>query len=260
MNILFTICGRAGSKGIRNKNIKAFLGIPLPLYTLAAIDLFLEQEKDINGDIVLNTDSPELVDILCRNSKCKVACIERKSGLAGDKVSKIAVIQDTLNEMCKKGLKQYNMVVDLDITAPLRTVADISNLIHKHEETGCDVTFSVTDSRRNPYFNMVKKGENGYRRVIDSNFVTRQDSPEMYDMNASLYAYKPDFLNMGKEIFQGHCEIVKMHDTAVLDLDHENDFELMEIIADYLYKEYNDFNEIRSRSKYLFESRDREGT
>ena len=41
MNILFTICGRAGSKGIKNKNVREFLSKPLPLYTLSAIDLFL---------------------------------------------------------------------------------------------------------------------------------------------------------------------------------------------------------------------------
>ena len=43
MRILFTICGRAGSKGIKNKNIRDFLDVPLPMYTLAAIDLYLER-------------------------------------------------------------------------------------------------------------------------------------------------------------------------------------------------------------------------
>ena len=47
MNILFTICGRAGSKGIKNKNIRKFVGKPLPYYTISAIDLFLK--KNIVG-------------------------------------------------------------------------------------------------------------------------------------------------------------------------------------------------------------------
>ena len=38
MKILFTICGRAGSKGIHNKNIKTFCEFPLPLYSLSALD------------------------------------------------------------------------------------------------------------------------------------------------------------------------------------------------------------------------------
>ena len=33
-----------------------------------------------------------------------------------------------------------------------------------------------------------------------------------------------------------YCEAVEMDDTGILDLDHENDFELMEVIAEYLLK------------------------
>ena len=41
------------------------------------------------------------------------------------------------------------------------------------------------------------------------------------------------------------CEVIEMYDTGILDLDHENDFELMEVIAEHLYKNYSDFAEIR---------------
>ena len=37
MNYLFTVCGRAGSKGFKNKNLKSMLGVPLVYYNLAAI-------------------------------------------------------------------------------------------------------------------------------------------------------------------------------------------------------------------------------
>ena len=67
MKILFTICGRAGSRGIKNKNIKDFLGYPLPLYTLSAVDLFLKRHPEITGDIVLDTDSKELMHIMQKN-------------------------------------------------------------------------------------------------------------------------------------------------------------------------------------------------
>ena len=252
MKILFTICGRAGSKGIKNKNIRSFFGKPLPLYTLSAIDLLLERNSCLDGTIAVNTDSSELIDILCNGSDCKVHRIDRKKELAGDRVSKIAVIKDTLNEIQKISKKKYDMVVDLDITSPLRTVKDIYNLITVHQEKGCDVTFSVTEARRNPYFNMVTQSDKGYGRVIKSNFVTRQESPVIYDMNASLYAYDPVFLASEKEIFEGYCEIIKMYDTAILDLDHESDFELMEVIAQYLYRQYPEFSEVEKHCLELF--------
>ena len=63
-------------------------------------------------------------------------------------------------------------------------------------------------------------------------------------MNASLYAFNPEFLRSGKGVLEGYCEVIEMYDTAVLDLDHENDFELMEVIANYLYKHNYEFKEI----------------
>lgn len=234
MNILFTICGRAGSKGIKNKNIQNFLGKPLPLYTISVIDLFLKAHKGIIADIALNTDSLELVKIIKDSQICHMEYIDRKKELAGDVVSKIAVIRDTYMEIKKKTGHEYDMVLDMDITSPLRTMEDVENIIGKASSSNYDVVFTVTDARRNPYFNMVKNSDAGYVRVITSNYTARQQTPEIYDMNASMYAYNPEFLISGKEIFEGYCGITKMYDTGILDIDHESDLELMEAIAKYL--------------------------
>jgi len=245
MNILFTICGRAGSKGIKNKNIKDFLGYPLPFYTISAIDLYKKQNPDMTCDIVLNTDSKELITMFNERVNFEIDIIERNPLLGLDNTSKIAVIKNCYDLMRERKSTHYNMIVDLDITSPLRTAKDVNNLINKKLNSDADVIFSVTESRRNPYFNMVKKTENGYERVIASNFNARQEAPEIFDMNASLYAYSPIFLESGKGIFDGKCDAIKMMDTAVLDLDHENDFILMEIIAKFLFDKYGEFNEVR---------------
>ena len=60
-------------------------------------------------------------------------------------------------------------------------------------------------------------------------------------MNASIYAYSPAYLSTGKGVLDGYCECVEMYDTGILDLDHENDFELMQAIANYLYKNNSEF-------------------
>lgn len=91
MNILFTICGRAGSKGIKNKNIRNFLGYKLPLYTLSAIDLYIRRHPENKCDIAVNSDSKELLDIL--SIKTDIYKIERNENLAGDMIPKMVVIQ-----------------------------------------------------------------------------------------------------------------------------------------------------------------------
>ena len=245
MRILFTICGRAGSKGIKNKNIKEFVGKPLPYYAISAIDLFLKKTKlEIESDIVVNSDSIELLELMKNNPLREVELIERQASLAGDYVGKIDVIFDCLTQMRKRKNCDYDMVVDLDITSPLRRVADLENLISTHMEKGADVTTSVATARRNPYFNQVKRTDNGYKQVIESNYTARQQAPEVFDMNASLYAYDPVYLESGKGVLDGYCECIEMYDTGILDLDHENDFELMSVIAEYLFKNDDSFGEV----------------
>ncbi len=250
MNILFTICGRAGSKGIRNKNIKMFCEMPLPYYSLAVIDMLKNTDLDYDYDVVINSDSNELLDLMKSNPFCDVLTINREESLGGDAVPKIAVINDCLARTKLMTGKKYDMVIDLDITSPLRTVKDLYNLITKHIETKADVTTSVTDSRRNPYFNMLKKTEHGYKKVMDSNYTARQQAPEIFDMNASLYAYNPDYLVTGKGVLEGYCECIKMYDTGILDLDHENDFELMQVMAEYLFKNNKEFGALYSYLKH----------
>lgn len=244
MKILFTICGRAGSKGIKNKNIKPFLGIPLCVYTLSAVDLYLKSQRNVEADVAVNTDCKELINIMKANPWLSVHPIVRCPELSGENISKISVIRNCYEIMQSKLGTDYDMVVDLDITSPLRRLSDIEHLVDKMSQTKSDVVFSVVDARRNPYFNMVQECEQGYERVIRSELVTRQSAPQVYDMNASLYAYNPKFLKKEMGIFEGKCEIIKMFDTAVLDLDYKDDFELMQVIAEYLYRKDSEFGEI----------------
>lgn len=247
MNILFTICGRAGSKGIKNKNLRMFCGEPLVYYSLSAIDLYLKtNERKDNYDVVINSDSRELLQLTKDNPFVTVDMIVRSDKLSGDAVAKKDVILDCINQMEERKKCRYDVVVDLDITSPLRTKEDVVRLINKHLKTNADITYSVTTARRNPYFNQVTYTEiDGARKVITSDFTARQQAPVIYDMNASLYAYKPEHLKNGGDFNNGYHAVIEMYDTAVLDLDHEKDFELMEVIADYLYKNYPKFNEVR---------------
>ena len=150
--MLFTICGRAGSKGIKNKNFKDFLSCPLPFYSVSVIDLFKKTNPNIYCDVVLNTDSPDLMALFKTRLNFDVDIIERAALLGQDHTPKFVVILNCLIEMEVRKKIKYDMVVDLDITSPLRTLNDLNMLVQKKIDTKVDVVFSVTDARRNPYF------------------------------------------------------------------------------------------------------------
>ena len=63
MKILFTICARAGSKGVKSKNSRLFLDVPICYYTLSAYKLFCNKYENQFEviQLALNTDSDELV-------------------------------------------------------------------------------------------------------------------------------------------------------------------------------------------------------
>lgn len=245
MKILFTICGRKGSKGLKNKNISDFLGYPICYYTLSAYQLFRKAHPEHECDIALNTDSLELVEQV-KSFGEKYTHIPRTEELAGDKVGKIDVIRDTYLKMGAN----YDVVIDLDLTSPLRGVSDIEGVLDKlMESIDADLSFSVTNSRRSPYFNQVRKYDDGFFRPVQyTGAVARQEVPSVYDMNASIYAYRPEFLIKVVKLFDGKAVAYKMKDTAVLDIDNPEDKELMEILAKYFYTKYDELNAIRKNA------------
>ena len=248
MNILFTLCGRAGSKGVKGKNARDFLDVPLVWYSMANIALYIEKYgADDDIKVVLNTDSEPLKDLVRRVKGVPVTIIHREESLAGDRVPKVAVILDCLNKAEDLFVRKFDMVVDLDITSPLRTVHDVKNAIdRKCQRPNVDVVYSVAPSRRNPYFNMVREENGFFYKAIPSNFTTRQEAPVFYDMNASIYAYSPDALRNKDHatFFNSGCDAVVMFDTGILDIDSEEDYELMQVIAKYLVKKNEEFGEV----------------
>ncbi len=250
-NLLISICGRAGSKGFANKNLKTFCGAPLVYYTLSAAELFrkalAESDPDVHIDLALNTDSAPLADLVAARYP-EVVYLPRGEALGGDRVPKMAVFQDTLRRMEQRRGAPYDWYMDLDITSPLRTAADIRNAFAlKRSRPDLDLVFSVCEARRNPWFNMVKRVGDHVEQVNQSGFTARQMAPEVYDVNASIYVFARDFLANSPDglLWRGKIDVSVMMDTGIVDIDSEHDFLLMEAIAAHLYAHYPEFNAVR---------------
>lgn len=256
MNLLFTICARAGSKGCKNKNISKLADVPLVNYTLAAIEMFREKEENTFSKIELavNTDSDILVEQV-KKTNVGFTYIAREPELAGDVVSKTDVIKDTLIKVEKNNSCVYDVVVDVDLTSPLRSWKDIKGVIDQLLlNISADVAFSVVESRRSPYFNMVNKKENGFfKPVIKSEYISRQQAPVCYDMNASIYAYRRGALlnENTKGIFSLKAVVWEMMDTLVLDIDRKEDLGMMELMMKYYAQWHSGIKEIYEYARDL---------
>lgn len=245
--LLISVCGRAGSKGFANKNLKNFCGHPLVYYTLSAAELFAKAHPEVAVDIALNTDSDLLADLVAKEYP-EVVYLPRGEELGGDSVPKMRVFQDTLARMEERTGAPYDYLMDLDITSPLRTAADVENAVaKKRSRPDLDLVFSVTEARRNPWFNMVKDAGDHVEQVIHSPFTARQQAPAVYDVNASIYVFKREFLanNTDGMLWSGKIGVSVMMDTGIIDIDSEADYLLMEAIGAHLYAHKPEFAAVR---------------
>lgn len=235
MKILFTLCARGGSKGLKNKNIKPLLGYPLIHYSIKFVESFRKQYPDYRVDCIISSDSPEIISISSNYSD--LITIKRDDQLSQDETPKIPVIIDATLHAEKEKKIGYDYVIDLDVTSPLRKTNNIISSLKKLEESDFDVIFSAVESRRNPYFNMVEIQKGIAKRIIETNFVYRQQAPEVYDLNASIYTFRRK--SLGTKIkysaFDGKAFIELMNDTYVLDIDKPQDFTIFEILVENYY-------------------------
>ena len=228
MRILATVCARRGSKGVENKNIRELNGKPLIFYTIDILKKWGKADK-----IVCSTDSKEIAEIANRYD-VETPFI-RPTELATDTIGKLSVIQHAV-KFCEKEYNiRYDTIIDLDPTAPIRKVSDLDNAINKFLNSDADVLYSVCKARKSPYFNMVELDERGYAHLskpLKNEITRRQDSPEVYDMNASIYLFDRDFLLTTNSIHSDKAVVYVMGDTSAFDIDREIDFKFIEFLLE----------------------------
>ncbi len=233
MKTVVTVCARGGSKGVPGKNIRPLAGKPLLLHTLEIAKAWGQ------GPIYVSTDSREIADVAIQHG-FPVPRL-RDASLAGDVIGKTPVIYDALLQAEKDHQTRFDCVLDLDVTSPLRNVADIEGCVRKlREDPRYDVVLSVCEARRNPYFNMVEIQETGEIALCkQGRFTTRQSSPKVYDLNASIYAYRRSFFDRDetgepdKSCIGPKTGIYVMPASRSWDVDHEEDFEILEALMKY---------------------------
>jgi N-acylneuraminate cytidylyltransferase/CMP-N,N'-diacetyllegionaminic acid synthase len=223
MKILCTICARAGSKGVTNKNLRPINSKPLIVYSIEqalATKLF--------DQIVVSSDSAEIRNVALANGA--TYAVERPFELASDTAPKLPAIRHCV-ESSEKKFGQFEVIIDLDATAPLRNPEDILGALELLKTTNSDNVITGTPAHRSPYFNLVETNEQGIvhlskqpRAAVDR----RQDSPEWVDMNASIYVWRRHALFENETLFTKSTRLFVMPRERSIDIDSQADFDMVE--------------------------------
>ncbi len=220
MRIIATVCARGGSKGVPRKNLRMLCGKPLIVHTIE--QALACQSID---QTYVSTDDPEIAEA-ARVAGATVPFL-RPTALSTDAAGKLPVIRHLAEHVLVNDLP-FEVLVDLDPTSPLRTVADIQACIDALKP-GVDNVVTAYASEKSPYFNMVERNEEGWARLvkpIEPPPIRRQDAPPVFSMNASIYIWRRETLERG--LFEGRTYLHVMPRERSIDIDSEIDFILVE--------------------------------
>jgi N-acylneuraminate cytidylyltransferase/CMP-N,N'-diacetyllegionaminic acid synthase len=228
MNRICTICARGGSKGVKSKNTKQLQGKPLIVHTI------IQAKKSQLFDVIaVSSDSDEILH-LAREYGAEVL-VKRPKELATDKAAKLPVIQHCLLSAEEQTGKEFDVVVDMDATSPLRLVEDIRLSVNMFEqdETAHNL-ITGAPARKSPYFNLVEVDNEGNTKLsknLKNAVVRRQDAPKCFDMNASIYIWRRETLLGSSSVFLPKTILYEMPEERSVDIDSELDFEFVSFLA-----------------------------
>ncbi len=217
------IPARAGSKGIKDKNIIDLNGKPLIAYSIEAA----LKSKYIDT-VVVSTDGEKIAEV-ARKYGAEVPFI-RPDYLASDKSKTIDSVIHCIEEMKKIG-KEYDYVVLLQPTQPMREAFHIDEAIELILEREEEALVSVSKVKDHPIL-MRTINEYGYSKNLlnESSTKRRQDFPDFYKVNGALYINKINE-NLNNETSLNDNNLVYiMSEKYDVDIDEMLDVHIAEIL------------------------------
>jgi CMP-N,N'-diacetyllegionaminic acid synthase len=216
------IPARGGSKGILDKNIKEILGKPLIAYTIECALASKEIER-----VICSTDSEAIANIAVKYG-AEVPFM-RPARLASDNAQAIDTYIYTIEKLAEMGA-QYNEMVVLLPTSPLRLSLDIDNAIALFREKNADSVISYVPMQHPPTWartiNANMTPENYFE--TGSNIENRQELEPAYMCNGSIYIFKFALLKELRVYETEKTFAYIMPPERSIDIDEEYDIKLAE--------------------------------
>ena len=217
MKILGLIPARAGSKGIKNKNIIDVGGIPLVEHTFK----FASNLKAINK-LALSSDSNKIIEICSKYKKIEVPFMRPKE-LSTDSAN-ISDVSIHILEHYKK--EKFTHLALFQPTTPFRNIDEITNAINVFKKGNVKSIFSVNEITYHPSRCITIK-ENSYEYVLkpSTKMEGRQFLQKVYSINGSFYMCSIDFLKSNKSFMSPNSVPVVFSKESSFDIDDHYDLE-----------------------------------
>ncbi|MEW5922622.1 MAG: pseudaminic acid cytidylyltransferase [Candidatus Zixiibacteriota bacterium] len=221
MRNLAIIPARGGSKRIKDKNIKIFLGSPIITYTIKAA-----LASNCFDEVMVSTDSSKIAEIAIAHG-AKVPFM-RSVENSNDHANTAQVVIEVLNQYKKIG-KSFEYGCCLYPTAPFITIDKICASFARIKESGAPSVIPIVPFSY-PVQRAIRISENGLAFVMPEFSQTRsQDLPKLYHDAGQFYWFQVDkFLQSQVLLMEGSLEFM-CEELEVQDIDTDVDWKLAEL-------------------------------
>lgn len=225
-NILCMINARGGSKGIPGKNKRQLMGQPLIAWSIAVA----KNARFISRTIV-STEDEEIAQI-ARDHGADVPFM-RPAELASDASVQFDTIKYNLDRLELEHATQFDAVVLLQPTSPLRTVGDVEGCIALMAESGGDTVITIAELNHFHPKGIWHKCDDEARlepyEPIEPTGFNRQTNAPLYWRTGAVYVIKRDVIVNKQAIYGDDVRGYLVNEPrSWFNLDSEFDWQLTE--------------------------------
>ncbi len=208
--ILAIVPARAGSKGIKNKNLMRINGFYLIEYLSQIIN-----KTGIIDLSILSSDSKKIMEIAKQNKI--ISLFKRPKNISGDKIGDHVVLKHALISAEKIKKIKFDIILMLQLTSPLRKSEHLISAIKKIVDKKFDSIWSVTrvDKKFHPLKQLNIIGDKlRYYTPEGSKIIRRQQLKDTFYRNGAIYAFTRKTI-MGKTLLPKNSSFILINEKQV---------------------------------------------
>jgi CMP-N,N'-diacetyllegionaminic acid synthase len=222
--MLAIIPARAGSKGIKNKNLKLLNNKHLIEWTI------IEAIKSkLISRIIVSTDSSKIAEVALKYNDVEVPFLRPKY-LASNTSKAIDTYLYTIDKISKKEKKEIEEFIILLPTSPLRSYKDIDTSIKlfRKKKSFSLISFIAVD-HPSEWNRSIIKGKIILKKdnFLDNN---RQKYKQEYRPNGAIYIFNYQNLKTNKTYYSDNSHAYIMDKISSVDIDDMSDFKIAELL------------------------------
>lgn len=220
-SILALIPARGGSKGLPRKNVLRLHDKPLIAHTIEAA-----KRSQYIDRLIVSSDDSEII-MVAREWGCEAPFV-RPAELASDTADGLAVVRHAIGAL----KQQYDYVINLQPTSPLRSTADIDAAIELCAGASAATCASVTAAEQSPYWMMTRDADGKSHYIVSSQDIParRQLAPSAYILNGAIFVTAvPHLLAGGSDVEDGMLSYIMPPERSI-DIDDAADFRQAEAL------------------------------